>query len=264
MMGGTLSDYEMSERPFYSSFAWAYDPLITGPIDSRCSFVQRVANLFGILPNSPLLDAGCGTGNYAIELAKRGYIVTGIDASMAFIALARAKAEEVKAPVTFKVGNILKLPSGPNYGLVLCRGVLNDFIDEPSRQQALISLVHSLQNGGALILDVREWTVSALRLEKAPVFEKEIEIDRGTLAFRSITRLEHKTRRLLIKENYALRRKDGTETSAEYDFVMQCWNKDELHQGLISAGVATVDYLGAYDPDCPIGSTDRIVAVASL
>ena len=45
-----------------------------------------------------ILDIGCGTGRHAIELAKRGYKVTGIDLSKAQLkrACEKAKAEGVE------------------------------------------------------------------------------------------------------------------------------------------------------------------------
>ena len=42
-----------------------------------------------------VLDAGCGTGRVAIELARRGYAVVGVDADAAMLDAARAKESEV-------------------------------------------------------------------------------------------------------------------------------------------------------------------------
>ncbi len=42
-----------------------------------------------------VLDAGCGTGRVAIELASRGYEVVGVDLDPAMLDLARAKAPEL-------------------------------------------------------------------------------------------------------------------------------------------------------------------------
>ncbi len=254
----------ISSRPLYSEFAWAYDLIIAGPVSSRCDFVESMAAQRGVLPGSRILDAGCGTGGYSVELAKRGYAVAGLDPSTELLSLARAKAKQAAVPVTFQKGDILELPSRPSYDCVLCRGVLNDIIDGQSRQKAFISFAGALREGGILILDVREWTGSALRKQREPVFERKVETDRGTLTFRSLTRLQHEKRQLLVKESYILKRDDELKTLTEYDFVMQCWTSDELQNSLINAGFGSVAYFGDYDAGSPPGSTDRIVAVASL
>lgn len=254
----------ISSRPFYAGFAWAYDLIIAGPVSSRCNFVESIAAQRGVLPGSRILDAGCGTGSYSVELAKRGYAVAGLDSSAELVSVARAKAEEAVVPVTFQVGDILELPSRPSYDGILCRGVLNDIIDGPSRQKAFFSFARALRKGGILILDVREWTGSALRKEREPVFERVVEVDSGTLTFHAVTRLEYETRQLWVAESHILERDDGAKTITEYDFVMQCWTRDELHNNLVNAGFGSVAYFGDYDTSSPIGSTDRIVAVASL
>ncbi|UCB51583.1 MAG: class I SAM-dependent methyltransferase [Candidatus Zixiibacteriota bacterium] len=218
----------------------------------------------GVLPGSRILDAGCGTGSYSVELAKRGYALAGLDSSEELASLARAKAEEAVVPVTFQKGDILELPSRPSYDGILCRGVLNDIIDGPNRQKAFFSFAGALRKGGILILDVREWTNSALRKEREPVFEKVVEYDRGTFTFRAVTRLEYQTRQLWVAESYILKRDDGVKTQTEYDFVMRCWTRDELHNSLINAGFGSVACFGDYDYSSPTGSTDRIVAVATL
>src|SRR5438046_1453174 len=45
----------------------------------------------GVRPPARILDAGCGTGNYARALARRGYRVVGVDRSARLLADARAK-----------------------------------------------------------------------------------------------------------------------------------------------------------------------------
>jgi SAM-dependent methyltransferase len=43
-----------------------------------------------------VLDAGCGTGRVAIELARRGFDVVGLDADPGMLSAARAKAPELE------------------------------------------------------------------------------------------------------------------------------------------------------------------------
>ena len=52
------------------------------------------------------VDLGCGTGNYAIWLARKGFHVTGIDISEKAVDLARKLAEQEEVECMFRVGNL--------------------------------------------------------------------------------------------------------------------------------------------------------------
>jgi SAM-dependent methyltransferase len=54
--------------------------------------VDFFLSLFPISPGARILDVGCGTGRHSLELASRGYAVTGLDLSAGMLAQARAKA----------------------------------------------------------------------------------------------------------------------------------------------------------------------------
>lgn len=60
------------------------------------SFVERIARE---LPPGRALDLACGSGRNAIWLAGRGWDVTAVDASIAFIEALRAAAPSVKTHV---------------------------------------------------------------------------------------------------------------------------------------------------------------------
>ena len=65
---------------------------------AECTLLERTLSRF--LPRGPasILDLGCGTGTHALILAKRGYRVTGIDASAGMLRVARAKARNRRNP----------------------------------------------------------------------------------------------------------------------------------------------------------------------
>jgi cyclopropane fatty-acyl-phospholipid synthase-like methyltransferase len=54
--------------------------------------VDFFLELFSLEPGSTVLDMGCGTGRHAIELAKRGFEVVGVDLSAKMLEVARRNA----------------------------------------------------------------------------------------------------------------------------------------------------------------------------
>lgn len=78
-------------RRFWNSYARTYDSLAEWfpPYQSMLSDVT--SSVVQGLDHAVILDAGCGTGNYSWELARRGHDVTGLDVSDAMLARARCK-----------------------------------------------------------------------------------------------------------------------------------------------------------------------------
>jgi hypothetical protein len=120
-----------------------------------------------------------------------------------------------------------------------------------------------MHKGGVLVLDVREWRSTVVRKTENPVFEKTVMTENGPLTFRSLTKLQPETHSLLISETHVLqspRRRDA----AAFDFEMKCWTREELAAHLVAAGFEAIEYFGDYDSAKPVGTTDRLIAVATL
>ena len=251
-----------SSRPFYGEYAWAFDLLIDRPVAGDCAAIAAWLGERGVLPAGTLLDAGCGTGRYAGELARRGYAVEGVDRSPELIETARRSVHGDGNPVSFRVGDLLALPVA-RYDGILCRGVLNDFVEDDARESVFAAFARALRPAGVLILDVREWEATKERKRREPVFRKRVLTDRGTLTFTSTTELDAEHHQLLLSERHTLVN-DAGEHSSDYRFVMRCWTRSELEPVFLRCGFGSVAYFGAYDPAVQAGATDRLVAVAQL
>lgn len=247
-------------RPFYAEYAWAFDLLIDRPVRKEGATISSWLVERGVLPGAEILDAGCGTGRYAIELARRGYVLQGVDLSPDLIDVARRAIGDSPGRVSFSVGDVTHLPAA-RYAAILCRGVLNDIIDDSDRRKTFAAFAQALQPRGVLILDVREWATSLERKTREPLFRKRVSTDRGELTFTSVTALDLEKRQLLISERHELI-EHGEARVSDFDFVMRCWTKEELDQLLARHGFRTVSFFGAYDPRIAFGATDRIVVVA--
>jgi SAM-dependent methyltransferase len=247
-------------RPFYGAFAWAYDLLSDRPVAAECAAIAAHFTDRGRPPGARVLDAGSGTGRYSLELSRLGYRVTGLDASPDLLAVARRQPGA--GSVTFLTADLTRLPPSPQYDAVLCRGVLNDLVEDRDRRDAFLGFGRVLVAGGVLVLDVRDWEATARRKTREPVHERRVETGQGTLTFRSETRLDRPTRQMRITERHTLTAAGAT-TVADHSFVMRCWTRDELDALLAAGGFTALQYRGAYDDATPPGATDRLVVAAS-
>ena len=117
--------------------------------------------------------------------------------------------------------------------------MLNDILDDASRDAVFAAFAEALQSSGVLILDVREWGASLERKSREPLFRKRVSTDRGELTFTSITALDSERRHLLISERHELIRQ-GDQRVSDYHFVMRCWERAELDRLLARHGFGNV------------------------
>ncbi len=104
------------------------------------------------LVKSPVLDAGCGTGDSALYFAERGHQVVAFDFLEEPIRRARAKAAERGLTVDFHVADALALSqSNERFNTILDSGLFHVFSDE-DRSRYVAGLAHVLNPGGRLFL----------------------------------------------------------------------------------------------------------------
>ena len=101
---GTLPDTQV--KAMFDRIARVYDRMnsvMTAGMHHR--WRERAADLAAVGPGSTALDVATGTGDLAIELARRGAEVTGCDFAPAMLEIARGKAPGL----TFEEGDALRL-----------------------------------------------------------------------------------------------------------------------------------------------------------
>jgi SAM-dependent methyltransferase len=106
--------------------------------------VQFLDRALAILPGARLLDIPCGNGRHAIELAKRGCRVTGVDLAPEYIEEAR------RAPVDAEwiVGDMCDLPWSDTFDGAYCMGNSFGFLDRDGACRFLAAIARSLKSGG--------------------------------------------------------------------------------------------------------------------
>jgi cyclopropane fatty-acyl-phospholipid synthase-like methyltransferase len=101
---------------------------------------------------SPVLDAGCGTGDAALFFAARGHQVTGIDFVEEPLRRARAKAAERGLAAEFLVKDALTLGDwGERFASLIDSGLFHVFAND-QRRRYVEGLAAVLESGGRLFL----------------------------------------------------------------------------------------------------------------
>jgi SAM-dependent methyltransferase len=136
----------------FDGYAETYDkqPFTQGT-PGECDFIESEV---GGDRSVPILDIGCGTGRHAIELARRGYRVTGIDLSPSQIERARAKAAAAGVAPDFRVGDARRLPFRGEFGLavMICEGAFALMETDEMNFEILRGAGRALRPGGKLVM----------------------------------------------------------------------------------------------------------------
>lgn len=96
---------------------------------------------------SSVLDAGCGTGRVAIELARRGIDVVGVDLDPNMLDSARAKAPQIE----WVEHDLVSVDVGRTFDVVAMPGNVMIFVQPGSEAAVVANMARHLAPGGRLI-----------------------------------------------------------------------------------------------------------------
>jgi SAM-dependent methyltransferase len=105
-------------------------------------------------PGGSILEIGCATGRYTLELAKRGYALTSVDLSASL--LAECKRNLVRAGLEKRVQLVeadardLSQITDVHFDTVLLMGPLYHLVEEEDRKTALRQVFQKLRKGGII------------------------------------------------------------------------------------------------------------------
>lgn len=100
-----------------------------------------------VAPGARVLDAGCGTGRVAVELARRGYDAVGVDSDDSMLSVARETAPELE----WHLEDLAALEHEASYDLIVAAGNVMVFL-EPGTEAAVVQrLAEHLVPGGLLV-----------------------------------------------------------------------------------------------------------------
>jgi SAM-dependent methyltransferase len=116
--------------------------------------VDDLVKLVDIAPGASILDVCCGYGRHAIELARRGYQVTGIDLAPKQIDEAERRASESGVEIEFLHGDAREMSFPRQFDVTLSLFLSFGFDDDESNMRMLQRISEATAPGGVLLMDL--------------------------------------------------------------------------------------------------------------
>ena len=172
----------MSEL-FSSGYAAAYDSLYgTKDYASECDLIEQIFRTYANARVASVLDLGCGTGNHALELARRGYDVAAVDQSPHMLAEAQKKlaAASLDGKVSLHEADIREFNLDRQFdAIVVMFAVLGYQLENEDVVRTLRTARKHIKRDGLLIFDV--WYGPAVLHERPTQRIKTIKTDQGEI-----------------------------------------------------------------------------------
>lgn len=146
------------DHPRLYDIAFGYDPA------AEVDFVEDAFRRFSDTPVKLVFEPFCGTGRIAIELARRGYRVQGLDINTAAIEYARQRCKLAAVKVELRTGDVCSWAApAPFDAIVTLIDSFRHLTTEEAASAAVSAFHRGLRPGGVLVIgiDVNERTDEA-------------------------------------------------------------------------------------------------------
>jgi len=200
-----------------------------------------------------VLDLACGPGRHAIELAKRGYQVTGVDLSQFLLSKAKERALAAEVEVEWVEQDMRTFERPTAFDLAINMFTAFGYFEDKSEDLQVLKLIHSsLVPGGVLVIDVisKEWLAGHFEATSSSKTED------GSLL---ITRREIIDDWTRIRSEWILIK--GAEVKS-FESQITVYSGQELRDRLEGVGFEIVELYGDLEGNEYGMDTKRLIAVA--
>ncbi len=215
--------------------------------------IDRMVSLLELHPGMLVLDMCCGAGRHSLELARRGYKVTGVDRTGSYLDTARQAADAEGLEIEFLLGDIREFSRPESFDVTINMFTSFGYFEDPAEdKKAARNLCESLKPGGQLLIQMMGKEIIARIFQERDWHETED----GTLVLeeRKVTRewgwMEN--RWIMIR---------GNERS-ERHFCHRPYSATELTTLLLECGFKTAQAFGGIDGSPYDHQAKRLVVVA--
>jgi SAM-dependent methyltransferase len=214
--------------------------------------IDQLEKLLHLHPPMRILDLPCGQGRHAIELARRGYRVTGVDLSPYLLRIARQRAAATGVSVRWQVGD-MRQPLADRFDVVLNLFTsFGYFADEADDAEVLKAAAAMLEPGGRFVVEIINGDRIMANFQEREWFTVG---DSAVVEHRS---LDRRSRRMVVERTVEA----GGNSRVEHH-ALRLYGAAEIRALLRAAEFAQVDLYGDWDGTPASPDRLRLLAVAT-
>ena len=148
----------MTDPRWYETFFdedWLNFVALRGTEEVSRTQVDFVVERLGLPPGAKVLDMPCGHGRHALELARRGFAVTGVDLSEPSLEIARAQAGDSGLELELVHGDMREPRVGDGFdaGINLFSS-LGYFATDEEHAAVINAFARAVRRGGRLLIEM--------------------------------------------------------------------------------------------------------------
>ena len=139
-------------------------------VSSAVGFMERTLKL---TKGAKVLDLGCARGHHSIGLASRGYDVTGLEFSDAFIEVARQNVADAGGAVRLVHGDMTQMVFDKEFDAVILCGNTFGMFSHEDNVRTLHGIARALRAGGLALIDTQNYKGLPEKLTKTWEFHPQ-------------------------------------------------------------------------------------------
>jgi SAM-dependent methyltransferase len=216
------------------------------------SDVDNILKLTRTAPGSKILDLCCGVGRYSLEMALRGFDVTGVDITRPYLDAAKESAQALDTTVTFVQADVREFSRPEEFDLCLNLFTSFGYFETKAMDLHFLSLcAQNLVPGGKLFLETIGKEVAVRDFVEYEEFERSGWNVRTE--YRVVGPWEGLENRWILRAGNQCK---------DYSFVLRLYAATEMIDALKSAGFGEVSIFGGYDGRPYDSHAQSLVALA--
>jgi SAM-dependent methyltransferase len=135
---------------------WSLDILSMSWVEQTVEQVDFLEKILDLQGHEKILDLACGFGRHALEFARRGFCVTGVDITPAYVDYAARAAAAENLPVTFVCADIRDIDYRDHFDVVLnlADGAIGYLENDQENSKIFDRITAALKHGGKHVMGI--------------------------------------------------------------------------------------------------------------